>query len=209
MKKILAVLFYLLLICLAFEFRLSELLDVRQLLLILAGTVVFYLITVGIKGSQKIKWNVVSRCALYTGLLQMFALLTLLFPKAGAEVSYLWLAGNCGRPMLYALCFWGVASILVERDSVERNLLQRDATKKESENPNLGTASDVGYRSLIEHGLTRREAEVAMLMCKGCSNKEIAAELTISETTVKKHISNIFEKTGIVRREEIFRLLQG
>ncbi len=192
MKKILAVLFYLLLICLAFGFQLNALLDVRQLLLVLAGTVVFYLITVGIKGRQKINWNIVSRCAMFTGLLQMFALLTLLFPQADAEVSYLRLAGNCGRPMLYALCIWGVASILVERDSMEREPLQKN----------------VGYRSLIEHGLTRREAEVAMLMCKGCSNKEIAAELTISETTVKKHISNIFEKTGIVRREEIVRLLQ-
>ncbi len=53
----------------------------------------------------------------------------------------------------------------------------------------------------LELGLTRREAEVALQICKGISNKEIAMELHISETTVKKHVSNIFDKLGVKRRE--------
>ncbi len=59
----------------------------------------------------------------------------------------------------------------------------------------------------LELGLTRREAEVALQICKGISNKEIAMELHISETTVKKHVSNIFDKLGVKRREEIIGLL--
>ena len=59
----------------------------------------------------------------------------------------------------------------------------------------------------LELGLTRREAEVALQICKGISNKEIAMELHISETTVKKHVSNIFDKLGVKRREEIMGLL--
>ena len=39
--------------------------------------------------------------------------------------------------------------------------------------------------------------------CRRCSNREIAEELVISEMTVKKYVSNIFEKTGIRRREEL------
>ncbi|RAZ24636.1 hypothetical protein DK853_50395, partial [Klebsiella oxytoca] len=45
--------------------------------------------------------------------------------------------------------------------------------------------------------LTRRETEITQLILQGKTNAEIAEELFISETTVKKHVSNIFEKTGI------------
>ena len=47
------------------------------------------------------------------------------------------------------------------------------------------------------------EAELALLIEQGKSNGEIAAELNISETTVKKHISNIFDKLEVCRREQI------
>ncbi|MDE7479015.1 MAG: helix-turn-helix transcriptional regulator [Lachnospiraceae bacterium] len=53
------------------------------------------------------------------------------------------------------------------------------------------------------HGLTKRETEITQLIIQGKSNAEIAGELFISETTVKKHVSNIFEKTGVGRREEL------
>lgn len=64
------------------------------------------------------------------------------------------------------------------------------------------------YQYFLDAGLTRRESEVALQICKGISNKEIAMELGISETTVKKHVSNIFEKLGVNRREEIGRGLE-
>lgn len=56
-------------------------------------------------------------------------------------------------------------------------------------------------------GLTRRETEVAILILKCLSNAEIAEELYISETTVKKHVSNIFIKLKISRREQIRNIL--
>ena len=52
----------------------------------------------------------------------------------------------------------------------------------------------------------QEEAEIAILISKGLSNREIAEEFVISETTVKKHVSNIFEKTGIEKREQIKNL---
>lgn len=54
---------------------------------------------------------------------------------------------------------------------------------------------------LVEE-LTPREHEVLVLLAQGKQNKEIAAELTIAERTVKFHISSIFGKLGAGNRTE-------
>ena len=51
--------------------------------------------------------------------------------------------------------------------------------------------------------LTRRELEVALLLREGYSNAKIANNVSISEGTVKKHISNIFSKLEIYNRTEV------
>jgi len=51
-------------------------------------------------------------------------------------------------------------------------------------------------------GLTRREAEVLGLLAAGHSNKEIAAELFLSERTVERHITTVYRKIGTHRRTE-------
>ena len=43
-------------------------------------------------------------------------------------------------------------------------------------------------------GLTPRELEVLRLLARGLSNAELAAELTLSEATVKTHVANILAK---------------
>lgn len=52
-------------------------------------------------------------------------------------------------------------------------------------------------------GLTPRELEVVSSIVEGCSNKDIAKQYTISEETVKRHLSNIFDKTGVSTRLEL------
>lgn len=49
-------------------------------------------------------------------------------------------------------------------------------------------------------GLTRRETEVLHLVADGRSNRDIAGELHISETTVKTHLGNLFAKIGVTSR---------
>jgi len=53
------------------------------------------------------------------------------------------------------------------------------------------------------YGLTPRELEVVGCIVEGCSNKDIAKQFAISEETVKRHLSNIFDKTGVSTRLEL------
>jgi two-component system, NarL family, nitrate/nitrite response regulator NarL len=48
--------------------------------------------------------------------------------------------------------------------------------------------------------LTNREREVALLVCRGLTNKQISAELSISETTVWHHLTSVFGKLDVSGR---------
>jgi non-specific serine/threonine protein kinase len=51
--------------------------------------------------------------------------------------------------------------------------------------------------------LTPREREVAELVARGDSNKEIAANLTVSRRTAETHIEHILSKLGFTSRTQI------
>jgi two-component system, NarL family, nitrate/nitrite response regulator NarL len=53
------------------------------------------------------------------------------------------------------------------------------------------------------YGLTQREIEVIGLVTEGCSNREIASRLNITEDTVKRHLTNVFDKIGMSTRLEL------
>lgn len=55
--------------------------------------------------------------------------------------------------------------------------------------------------------LTRRELEVARLAAKGLRNAEIAAQLYVSENTVKRHLQMVFRKLDIDRRSQLTGIL--
>ncbi len=60
----------------------------------------------------------------------------------------------------------------------------------------------INAEQLLNSGLSKREAEILLLMHDGLSNQQIADKLFISENTIKKHISNIFQKLQVERRTE-------
>ena len=54
--------------------------------------------------------------------------------------------------------------------------------------------------------VTKREREIVILILRGETNASIAERLFISESTVKKHINNLFRKLGITSRWELLKL---
>ncbi len=58
------------------------------------------------------------------------------------------------------------------------------------------------HPKLTDELLTKREFQVLILLAEGLYNKEIAYKLSISEKTVKNHVSSIFKKIGVSDRTQ-------
>ena len=61
--------------------------------------------------------------------------------------------------------------------------------------------TETAHRILTAQGFTVRECHVAIRLIADTSNREIAESLYITETTVKKHIQNLFRKCGATNRK--------
>src|SRR5579859_3854246 len=70
----------------------------------------------------------------------------------------------------------------------------------------LNRFAELSRRGPAEDTLSAREIEVLQLMSRRAPNKEIARRLFISESTVKTHVTNIFQKLGANDRTEAVTL---
>jgi DNA-binding NarL/FixJ family response regulator len=66
---------------------------------------------------------------------------------------------------------------------------------------------EVAWLNVAAHGLSPREEEVIRLVVRGFSNRQISENLFISENTVQRHLSNIFEKVGVRNRRTLLKRL--
>src|ERR687891_1673219 len=66
----------------------------------------------------------------------------------------------------------------------------------------LAQLSRQAHLPQIAQVLSERETEVLQLMARGAPNKSIATSLSISESTVKTHVANIFQKLEVNQRTE-------
>jgi DNA-binding NarL/FixJ family response regulator len=71
-----------------------------------------------------------------------------------------------------------------------------------AQDPALAAPAEPSGRRSYPDGLSAREVEVLRLLAAGKSNKDIAAWLVLSPHTVTRHVSNIFDKTGVQNRAE-------
>ena len=58
-----------------------------------------------------------------------------------------------------------------------------------------------------KYGITDREKDILKLIGEGCSNSEICDKLVVSLSTVKKHVYNLYTKTGVKSRTQLLNLL--
>lgn len=73
----------------------------------------------------------------------------------------------------------------------------------------IWTTDETGFwKSCEKAGLTSREQEIAGLIARGLSYKEIAADLDISPNTVSNHVSTIYRKTGTRSKVEMVNALR-
>ena len=100
----------------------------------------------------------------------------------------------------------------VLKDIEPRGLVEavRAASRGESYiQPSLTQALISEYHRLtrpiagVKKPLTRREKEVMVLIAEGMSNMEIAQKLSISEKTVKNHVSSILRKMNLMDRTQV------
>ena len=66
---------------------------------------------------------------------------------------------------------------------------------------------DVAWLQTAAYGLSSRERDIVDLVVRGTPTKQMATALYISEYTVQKHLSNVFEKVGVSSRQALVRRL--
>jgi DNA-binding NarL/FixJ family response regulator len=66
----------------------------------------------------------------------------------------------------------------------------------------------IGKDFIVAYGISSREQEVILELIRGTSYKNIAKKLFISLSTVKSHVSNIYQKTETNNKIELIRVLK-
>ncbi|MCI8613812.1 MAG: helix-turn-helix transcriptional regulator [Lachnospiraceae bacterium] len=214
-KSLTAVIAYLLLLCYLLGTEAVLLLSPKHIGMFLLGCIILCIPSL----DKKIRWKefreIFQKNAIMAGYLETFVLLfASVSQRKMGEGEFLREFALSLRPVFYGF----VCHLILREDLTKKNLTEDEKTdsfagKAKEElpvlkNPRNNTSSELPSPEKANpkpdlSGLTRQEKLVAELVSRGLTNREIGEELYISETTVKKHISNIFEKTGISSRRQL------
>ena len=88
------------------------------------------------------------------------------------------------------------------KDPLERKYYSLLEDRRVSENAD----ADRILKSSASFGLTKRETEIVSLVCAGKGSEEMCQHLYITHATLSKHLSNIYAKTRVKNRTQLFAL---
>jgi two-component system nitrate/nitrite response regulator NarL len=103
----------------------------------------------------------------------------------------------------------GISGIVHKQHSPEelhRSILDVAGGKVFIEQRYLQTLLESAHHQPSSPRLTARERDVMRLLLEGCSNKEIGAELGVSESAIKASLQQLFAKTGVRTRSQLVRV---
>ena len=70
-------------------------------------------------------------------------------------------------------------------------------------------SKEINHKKIDELEITNREYEVLQAIASGLSNKEIANQLFLSESTIKTHVSNLLVKLDAKRRTQALQIAKN
>lgn len=200
-KKLIAVILYLLFLCFLLKTKVILLFSPGHIGMFLLGCMILCIPYL----ERDTKWKgfggIFKKNAIIAGYLETFMLIFV--SMVGKEAMWEELPAELAldlRPL-----FYGFVSYMILKDETD---VQKEDKKleqiKKGEKQETGNETEHERKNEIDFSkLTRQEKVIAEMIRQGLRNREIGEELCISETTVKKHVSNIFAKLEISSRKEL------
>ena len=132
----------------------------------------------------------------------------------GLETKVIFLTANASDAHILALIERGARGLLMKDAAISElprciNIVAKGGRHFPKELVEAAIDRETGRRTVSEHFervLSTREREVMLLVAEGLPNKEIARRLNLSEGTVRIHVHNIYQKTGIGSRAALTAL---
>jgi DNA-binding NarL/FixJ family response regulator len=109
-----------------------------------------------------------------------------------------------------ALSKLGIDAYIHKTSSAQELVATIEALMREPKGENIVLSMPRGSLERMGEGsmgtLSERETEVLVHVARGLSNYQIATEMHLAESTVKRHLANIYEKVGVGSRSEATRV---
>lgn len=196
---------YLLLIAVFSDFRPEELFNLKEIFLVAAGCI---LLTLPYKKENKSKRELLeiggNNAMISAYLVTFVQILGRASELPMDETLMKEILLSC-RPLLYGF----VILVLLKRPEEKKRITEKEKeANKENEEADKKPEKKSREEQCRELGLTARETEIVKLVLAGLTNREIGESLYIAESTVKKHLSNIFEKLPVENREQLKQLFK-
>ena len=197
LSKIIGLFCYLIILGLLFDFNWVLIFSPKPFFSVILGMVILTASQYK-KGSTKediavsLRWNLIFSSFLTT----LVSVLSLISSKGISDIVG-WGIIESLLPMLYGSILYLILNILTGDN--DKKVIDRHPTNSVLNNHDLVSPA-FSQRVFIRYELTNRECHVALKILENLPNKEIAAQLYISEATVKKHVQNIYQKFGATDR---------